>query len=299
MKNWYKSYLYFSAIEKTGIYVFVSILLLVLTAFITMPLFIKSPDNFTTDTTLLAAWNDYKLAHSNTDEHTDKNITFTGVTLFAFDPNILDSNGFIKLGLKPITTHFLLNWRRKGKVFYKKEDFKDLFTLSEEQYNQLAPYIVVGQKGIVPEDTYKKHSHTYQYLPEPDHIDINTTDSATLVRLKGIGPFYAHKLIERRNALGGFIRQEQLYEVYKFPDTTLQKLKDKLVINPNEVRKIHLNTATVEQLQAHPYIAEKTAKNIILYRDAIKRFEKIEQLRQVPLMNEEIYRKIAPYLSIQ
>ena len=38
--------------------------------------------------------------------------------------------------------------------------------------------------------------------------------------------------------------------------------------------------------------------NIILYRNALKRFDNITQLRQVPLMNEEIYRKIAPYLVV-
>jgi type II secretory pathway component PulK len=41
------------------------------------------------------------------------------------------------------------------------------------------------------------------------------------------------------------------------------------------------------------------AKNIVLYRNALKYFDNITQLRQVPLMNEENYRKIAPYISIE
>jgi len=41
-------------------------------------------------------------------------------------------------------------------------------------------------------------------------IDLNGVDSATLVRLRGIGPTLAHKIIDRRAALGGFVQHEQL-----------------------------------------------------------------------------------------
>jgi len=98
--------------------------------------------------------------------------------------------------------------------------------------------------------------------------------------------------------LGGYLKHEQLLEVYKFNDTTFAMLRQKLFIRPEAIKKININTSTVEQLQAHPYIGEKMAKNILLLRNGMKRFENIQQLRQVPLMNEEIYRKIAPYLVV-
>ena len=72
-------------------------------------------------------------------------------------------------------------------------------------------------------------------------------------------------------------------------------LKDKLLIKAEQVKRLSLNQSSFEQLKTHPYIGEKTAKNILLYREGLGKFEKVEQLRQVPLMNEEIYRKIAPY----
>jgi DNA uptake protein ComE-like DNA-binding protein len=84
-------------------------------------------------------------------------------------------------------------------------------------------------------------------------------------------------------------------EVYRFSDTVFKMMKEKLVIKMEQVHKLSLNQSTFEQLKAHPYIGEKTAKNILLLREGLGKFEKVEQLRQVPLMNEEIYRKIAPY----
>jgi DNA uptake protein ComE-like DNA-binding protein len=35
-----------------------------------------------------------------------------------------------------------------------------------------------------------------------------------------------------------------------------------------------------------------------MFRDALGRFTSIEQLRQVPLMNEDLFRKIAPYFLV-
>ena len=64
----------------------------------------------------------------------------------------------------------------------------------------------------------------------PDTIDINTTDSATLVRLKGIGPVTAGKIIFRRENQGPYTNIEQLKEVGSFSSSTFEVLKKHLII---------------------------------------------------------------------
>ncbi|MBS1615399.1 MAG: helix-hairpin-helix domain-containing protein [Bacteroidetes bacterium] len=213
--------------------------------------------------------------------------------LFYFDPNTLDSVGFIRLGMPLRAVRGLMNWRRKGKHFYKPADLKPLYNLPETTYVKLEPYIrIVSQNH----DAVWRVQEAYQ---GPQELDLNTADSASLERyVSGIGPVLAHKIVERRKALGGFLNLEQLLEVYKFPDTTFQKLKQKLRIHPESVHKINLNQASASQLAAHPYIGEKLATYILLYRAGIGGYTQLEQLRQAPLMNEEIYRKIAPYLTV-
>lgn len=214
--------------------------------------------------------------------------------LFAFDPNTLDSAGFLRLGLSTRTTKYLLNWRRKGKQFYRKEDLKPLYTLSAAEYERLAPYIYIS----APQRA-QGWSNTGTTLPPlPDRMDLNTIDSFTLLRLDGIGTTLAHRIIQRRNALGSFLHTEQLLEVYKFPDSVFLYLQTKLSVYPATVKKIGLNTVTEARLSVHPYIGPVMAKNIVLLRSGLNKYEKIEQLRQVPLMNEEKYRKIAPYCTI-
>ena len=293
MRRLFHSFLNISTLEKRGILALLAIVILLLLSLFTMPYWNKQPIDFTKDSTLIVAWEAYKQSRSSTIEANSKNL-ISKTELFYFDPNTLDSSGFLSLGLTPKQVKLLLNWRRKGKVFKNKEDFSKLYTLTVEQYELLAPYIKITNQNTAT--TFDKHFPT---KPEPDHVAINTADSATLVQLKGIGPFFAHKLLSRRDKLGGYIKHEQLLEAYKFPDSLYTLLKNKLVINPHHLKKIKINSATEEQLKSHPYIGEKLAHHIILYRENLKQFEKIEQLRQVPLMNEEIYRKIAPYLSIE
>ena len=67
--------------------------------------------------------------------------------------------------------------------------------------------------------------------PLPNITDLNTVDSATLVRFKGIGPATAGKIIARRKKEGPFTDIDQLLEIRKFPDATFKILKEHLVIN--------------------------------------------------------------------
>jgi len=215
------------------------------------------------------------------------------LTPHRFDPNTVDSLELISMNLSPRTIYFLMNWRRKGKVFYRKEELSKLYTLSPEQYQQLEPYIVLPEK----KNPFERPAFTKK--PEPTSIEVNTTDSATLTLLRGIGPFYAHKIIQRRDALGGYLNFKQLKEAYKFHDSVFQILKNKLTIDVSKIKTIHINSANEAELAKHPYIKEKLAKNIILYKSGIKTFKSKEQLKLVPLIDEEKYRKIAPYITVE
>ncbi len=70
--------------------------------------------------------------------------------------------------------------------------------------------------------------------PLPSIINVNTADSATLVRLKGIGPVTAGKIVARRKSIGPFTSIDQLLEIRKFPDGTFKILKQHLVVKDAE-----------------------------------------------------------------
>lgn len=283
------SFFSFSRLERMGIFALLSLIGMLFVAWRGMQYFVHPDFSDAEEQRLLTLWKDYQARHMALPE------TSPAVTLSPFDPNTIDSIGMLRLGLAPRVAKGWLNWRRHGKKFYAAEDLKPLYNLSPEDYQRLEPYIVIS---LERPGAYPRFDQDRRYAPLPATINLNTADSALLVRLNGIGPVLAHRIVEKRALLGGFISHKQLLELYPFPDSTFHMLCDKLEIRPEDIRKIPVNTAGIETLQRHPYIGEKTARNILQYREGLRRFENIEQLRQVPLMNEEIYRRIAPYLVI-
>lgn len=262
---------------------------------------------------LQAAWNQYKKEHIVTiDKREDRNnyqrerVAFgksasqRAGSLFLFDPNTASENELLDLGLPPYTVRTILKYRSKarGLAFKQKEDLKRLYTLKPEDYERIAPYVrIVSLESEGGYDKSKAFIKEKAVEALPQIIEINRADVHALMTLNGIGPGYAGRIINFRNALGGFWAVEQLKEVYGFPDSTYQKLKEKFTVNSSLVQKINVNIADETELAKHPYIGKKLAFNIIRLRNDLKQFSEIEQLREVPLINEEKYRKIAPYLS--
>lgn len=217
--------------------------------------------------------------------------------LFPFNPNTASEEELLKLGLPKHTVKTILKYRARSPVaFKKKEDLAKLYTLSKTDYDRIAPYVRIPEEMkevAVPHD-----NPVYSNERNETHIiELNAATAEELMSLRGIGPGYSKRIINFRDGLGGFIKVEQLQEVFGFPDSTYQQLKSRFRVNVTLVKQINVNIADEETLASQTYIGRKLAGNIIKLRNDLKQFKEIEQLRQVPLINDEKYRKIAPYLS--
>lgn len=61
-------------------------------------------------------------------------------------------------------------------------------------------------------------------------VNINTADQKTLESLSGIGPVYASRIIDYRNAHGGFKNIEEIQNVKGIGPKTFEKIKDKITV---------------------------------------------------------------------
>ena len=82
------------------------------------------------------------------------------------------------------------------------------------------------------------------------------------------------------------------------PDSTFQKIKQYLKLDNPLVKKININTATVDEMKAHPYIKYSLANPIVAYRNEHGPFSKVEDIKNVMAVTDEIYKKVAPYLTL-
>jgi len=100
--------------------------------------------------------------------------------------------------------------------------------VSWERYKRSQPKLQEVGHTIPASERYTDASDNNE-VPMPATININTADSATLVRLKGIGPATAAKIIARRQARP-FNSVDELLEVRAIPAETFAILKRHLVV---------------------------------------------------------------------
>lgn len=220
------------------------------------------------------------------------------LTPFNFDPNLISKEEFLQLGLAPKVVQTILNYRSKGGKFYKKQDFKKIYGLSEKDYEVLAPYINISKTSPV----YPKEKNISNVIPqefeETDFvkIDINNSTKEDWKKLKGIGEMTAKRIVNFRDKLGGFTSIEHIKQTWNVPDSVIDKVAQQLIATPI-TNKIAINAISAEDLKLHPYIKRKQAYTIVNYRTNHGNYDSLEDLKKVGALQQDFINRIAPYLS--
>lgn len=223
--------------------------------------------------------------------------------LFYFDPNIIAPADWQRLGIRDKTIQIIQNYLHKGGHFYKPEDLQRIYGLHKDEYERLLPYIKIESTSLVANEQFvspKSHSESQPaktYSAKYSAIDVNMADTSAFISLPGIGSKLASRIVTFREKLGGFYSIEQIGETYGLADSTFQKIKQYLKLDNLSIKKININTATVDELKAHPYIKYSIANPMVAYRNEHGPFSKIEDIKKVMAVTDEIYKKIAPYLT--
>lgn len=220
-------------------------------------------------------------------------------SLFLFDPNTASGAEWQRLGVRDKTVSSIQKYIAKGGRFREAADIKKIWGLPEQQARQLLPFVRIehAQPDARPSfPTYERKGFTKRTILT---IDINSADSMAYDALPGIGPGYAKRIIKFRDNLGGFYSIDQVGETFGLPDSTFQKIRPFLQVPGGQVRRININTATLEELKAHPYIRFQIANAIIQYRNQHGIFSNIDDVKKIMTVSEEIFIKVSPYLATQ
>lgn len=344
-------YLYFTQRERHGA---LALLLLCLFLFALPPLYHRLKPKSSSDFTAIQA----EVQRFNASFQREAEAP----SLFHFDPNTLDSAGFIRLGLTEKQARAICRYRGKGGQFRKVEDFRKLYGLSEEDFQRLQPFIFINKTGEkrgeeqkrepfpfdpntataedftrlgLPEKTvqsilnYRSKGGKFRTaadfakiyaLPAADFerlepyiqiqpsakfaassktIDINLASLEDWGTLPGIGEKRAQMILNYREKLGGFTQIEQLGQCYGVPDSVFQKIRPRLALSQATIKKIDLNSASVDLLDAHPYISKKQAIALVRYREQHGPFKQLEDLEQVIALqaDKSWLDKVQPYLQ--
>jgi DNA uptake protein ComE-like DNA-binding protein len=232
-------------------------------------------------------------------EEAGQHSVFHTKELFNFNPNGLPVDDWVRLGLSPAQARSIKKFEEKGGNFKTKEDVKKLFVISEERYRELEPFIVLPEKQQLQSNPQLANSKPgTQNPPTPSIIELNTADSSLLVTVKGVGPAFARRILEYRERLGGFHSVVQLKEVYGIDEEKYKVMKDFVKADSTYIRKININTAQASELKKLPYLTWTVANGLVNYRKSHGNYKSVAGIRSCALITEELYKKIAPYLTI-
>jgi competence protein ComEA len=220
-----------------------------------------------------------------------------------FDPNTYTVEEWMGLGLSEKQASVILKFTKYG--IYSNDDLKKIFVISDELY------------GLIKDSTHYPERPAYGSRYEKEavadlpagqagkagpkavrQVAINTATAEELLDVRGIGPFFAKQILKRRDELGGFYDQTQLMEVWKMDEEKLAQLVPFLIFDADGLRKIHLNTATAEDLKAHPYISWNLANSIVKLRSQNGPYRRVEDVKKSALMTDELYEKLKRYLTV-
>lgn len=205
-----------------------------------------------------------------------------------FDPNDYSKSDWMKLGLSEKQALVVLKFTSRG--IRSNDELKRIFVIPEQLYELIIDSVFY--KNSVPIDQekieYKKNIA----------LDLNKASVEELVELPGIGPFYANKIVEHREELGGYINKAQLLEIWKFDNDRLEQIDQFLKIEGGNIRKISINKSSIEELNDHPYLSYKVANSIVNMREVHGAFEKVDDIKRSKLIDEELFNKLKPYLKL-
>lgn len=180
--------------------------------------------------------------HSSRAQAVRRNVPYPAPESFRFNPNTASVEDFCRLGFTPKQAEAIDAYRKKGGRFRRKSDFAKSYVVSDSIYRRLQNYIDIPL------------------------LDLNLADSAALDDLPGIGGWFASKIIEYRNSLGGYSSKEQLLEIYRFDQQKYDALADLVTVAEPYVYPLWALPA--DSLRMHPYIRNyETAKAIVMFRE--------------------------------
>ena len=227
---------------------------------------------------------------------------------FPFNPNMLPEADWKRIGLTDRQIRNIKNYEKSGGKFFRKQDLKKIYTISEAEYLILEPFIEIPEPKSAriarasdqnsaqakPENVVVAEVETPRTL-----VEINTADSLQLIALPGIGPWFAHRIMQYRELLGGYRQKEQMLEVYGMDTARAESIYGLIRVDTTQIRKIRLNFDDFRALVRQPYMSYELTKAVVNYRDRKGQIKSFEQLRQLSKNQTESLEKLKYYIDYE
>ena len=214
-----------------------------------------------------------------------------------FNPNEVTFAALTSYGLSDEVSNRWLKYLQAGGTFKNKEDVKKIYGITNEDYLRLQDYMVISPI-LLPEKVIVREKKPVKEVIAIVQFDINLVDTLELEKIRGIGKVLSSRIIRFRESLGGFVKLDQLDEVYGIEDYALVNLKETAIITDEFLpSQLNVNKFSIDEFTKHPYVGFQEAKIIVAYRDQHGNFENIGDLLKIHTIDSTWLNRVLPYLS--
>ena len=183
------------------------------------------------------------------------------------------------IGFSTRQAEALIEYRNRGKGVFSMNELRDCYAVSEEMADSLSHFVILSERD-----------------PYEGLIEINSADSATLRKVRGIGEKTVVAVMEYRKLLGGFVRKEQILELKCVTKENFERISEQIYCDSCKISKIDINFAPASDFEHHPSMSRKAAKLILETRESKGGWNSIEEMQSDDIFTEEQAQAIAPYL---
>lgn len=220
------------------------------------------------------------------------------VKIFPFNPNYISDYKGYTLGMSPDEIDRLHIFRKSNRYVNSSEEFQTVTKVSDSLLGAISPYFKFPDwVNARQSKTFKKVEKNYEGALAVRNLNEVTVED--LKKINGIGEVLSARIIKFRNRLGGFLVDEQLYDVYGLEPQVAQRVLQRFQVrNPPQIQKININVATVEELSSLIYISKELAQKIVSYRNTNGNFMNLNDLLNISGYPQNKNERIKLYLSI-
>lgn len=289
MKN-FKSHFKFNKQERSGIFY----LLLVIFSLQLMYMLISNEVLYTSERSFVLDTKVQKLL----DSVKEQRIGRESPKMYPFNPNFLSDYKGYALGMSNEEIDRLHLFRSENRWVTSAKEFQRVTHVSDSLLQQITPLFKFPEWASKSKNEEKGEQKKFS-VANVKFKELNQATAEDLKVIYGIGDKLSARIVKFRNRLGGFMVNEQLYDVYGLEEDVILRILEKFRVKQQpSIEKINLNSATGREMQNLIYINQKLANQIVTYRDSvgiIKSFTELTKIEDFPAKKID---RIKLYLSL-
>jgi DNA uptake protein ComE-like DNA-binding protein len=218
--------------------------------------------------------------------------------LYPFNPNFITDFKAYTLGMTPVEFDRLKEFREKDQWINSIADFKRVTKVPDSILEKMSPLFKFPEWVTNPRPRKKRYNWFTSNISFSEKTDLNKATPEELQEVSGVGEILSNRIVRRREKLGGFSHDLQLYDIWGLKPEVVQRTLFRFTVKtPQPIIKMNINASSVSDLATIPGVSFEMGKKIwefVRLREGVEDLSELLKIEGITLRKLEL---IELYLS--